>query len=88
MSLTSAPRTRRTVFAPRLTALLDDHLGRDVFRLESDTVGVAGHDVTDRILAARRATETERPTFKPLHGRSISRNEASSVTRTTGNDVR
>ncbi|MFD5118316.1 cytochrome P450 [Streptomyces sp. NPDC058385] len=88
MSLTSAPRTRRTVFAPRLTALLDDHLGRDLFRLESDTVGVAGHDVTDRILAARRATETERPTFKPLHGRSIPRNEASSVTRTTGNDVR
>ncbi|MGW3205711.1 cytochrome P450 [Streptomyces sp. NPDC001135] len=79
---------RTTVFHPRLAALLRDHLGQDVFRLEPDTVGVAGHEVADRILAARRATETERPTFKPLHGRSISRNEASSVMRTIGGDVR
>ncbi|MET9148805.1 cytochrome P450 [Streptomyces sp. NPDC004042] len=88
MPLSSVPRTRTTVFAPRLAALLDDHLGQDVFRLEPDTVGVAGPEVADRILAARRATETERPTFKPLHGRSISRTEASSVTRTIGSDVR
>ncbi|WP_037862837.1 cytochrome P450 [Streptomyces sp. NRRL S-340] len=88
MPLSSVPRTRTTVLAPRLAALLDDHLGQDVFRLEPDTVGVAGHEVADRILAARRATETERPTFKPLHGRSISRTEASSVTRTIGSDVR
>ncbi|WP_405453389.1 cytochrome P450 [Streptomyces achromogenes] len=84
----SATRARTTVFAPRLAALIGDHLGRDVFRLEPDTVGVAGHEIADRILAARRATETERPTFKPLHGRSISRSEASAVTRTIGNDVR
>ncbi|MFF3908524.1 cytochrome P450 [Streptomyces sp. NPDC001848] len=88
MPPTSLPRARTTVFAPRLAALLQDHLGQDVFRLEPDTIGVAGHEVADRILAARRATEVERPTFKPLHGRSISRTEASSVTRTVGNDVR
>ncbi|MDH6695903.1 cytochrome P450 [Streptomyces sp. MAA16] len=85
-SAASAHRT--TVFAPRLAALLRDHLGEDVFRLEPDTVGVAGPEVADRILAARRATETERPTFKPLQGRSISRTEASAVTRTIGTDVR
>ncbi|MET7681594.1 cytochrome P450 [Streptomyces sp. NPDC005423] len=88
MSLSSPPRTRTTVFAPRLAALLRDHLGQDVFRLEPDTVGVAGVEATDRILAARRATETERPTFKPLHGRSISRTEGASVIRTVGADVR
>ncbi|MFI9808523.1 cytochrome P450 [Streptomyces sp. NPDC052301] len=88
MSPSSAPRARTTVFAPRLAALIGDHLGQDLFRLEPDTIGVAGHEVADRILAARRATETERPTFKPLHGRSITRTEASTVTRTIGNDVR
>ncbi|MET7284326.1 cytochrome P450 [Streptomyces sp. NPDC005573] len=88
MPMSSLPRVRSTVFAPRLAALINDHTGKDVFRLEPDTVGIAGHEVADRILAARRATETERPTFKPLHGRSISRTEASAVTRTIGNDVR
>ncbi|WP_406443617.1 cytochrome P450 [Streptomyces sp. NBC_00631] len=88
MSLTSAQQSRTTVLAPRLAALLRDHLGQDVFRLEPDTIGVAGPEVSDRILAARRATETERPTFKPLHGRSISRGEASSVTRAVAADVR
>ncbi|GGW70798.1 hypothetical protein GCM10010503_55160 [Streptomyces lucensis JCM 4490] len=88
MPPSSAALARTTVFAPRLAALIGDHLGRDVFRLEPDTIGVAGHEVADRILAARRATETERPTFKPLHGRSITRNEASTVTRTVGHDVR
>ncbi|WP_329372565.1 cytochrome P450 [Streptomyces sp. NBC_00669] len=79
---------RATVFHPRLAALFRDHLGQDVFRLEPDTIGIAGHDVADRILAARRATEVERPTFKPLHGRSIPRGEAGSVIRTIGADVR
>ncbi|MFJ4921233.1 hypothetical protein [Streptomyces sp. NPDC088725] len=76
------------MFSPRLTALLRDHVGQDVFRLEPDTVGIAGPDVTDRIPASRRATETARPTFKPLHGRSISRMEGESVMRTIGADVR
>ncbi|MFF4748293.1 cytochrome P450 [Streptomyces sp. NPDC002514] len=88
MTTSTPPRVRTTVFSPRLAALIDDHVGQDVFRLEPDTIGIAGHEVADRILAARRATETERPTFKPLHGRSISRTEASTVTRTIGNDVR
>ncbi|MFE9428558.1 cytochrome P450 [Kitasatospora sp. NPDC006697] len=88
MPRTAPPRARTTVFAPRLEALIRDHLGQDVFRLEPDTVGVAGPAAADRILAARRATETERPTFKPLHGRSISRNEGASVIRTIGSDVR
>lgn len=88
MPPSSATRVRSTVFAPRLAALIRAHTGQDVFRLEPDTIGVAGHEVADRILAARRATETERPTFKPLHGRSITRTEASTVTRTMGNDVR
>ncbi|MFH8385866.1 cytochrome P450 [Kitasatospora sp. NPDC018058] len=88
MPLTASSRTRTTVFAPRLAALLRDHLGRDVFRLEPDTVGVAGPEAMDRILAARRATETERPTFKPLHGRSIGRPEAAAIMRTIGADVR
>ncbi|MCX4746215.1 cytochrome P450 [Kitasatospora sp. NBC_01287] len=79
---------RTTVFAPRLAALLRDHLGKDLVRLEPDTIGIAGPELTDRILAARRATELERPTFKPLHGRSIARPEASSVMRTVGRDVR
>lgn len=82
------PSPRTTVFAPRLQALLDEHLGKDLVRLEPDTIGIAGAELSDRILAARRATETERPTFKPLHGRSISKAEASSVMRTVGKDVR
>ncbi|MFJ6862855.1 cytochrome P450 [Streptomyces termitum] len=79
---------RATVFHPRLAALFRDHLGQDVFRLEPDTVGVAGHEAADRILAARRATEDERPTFKPLQGRSIPRTEGAAVMRTIGADVR
>ncbi|MCX5150307.1 cytochrome P450 [Streptomyces sp. NPDC048550] len=86
--LTRARTRRATVFAPRLQALIDDHLGKDLVRLESDTIGIAGAELSDRILAARKATETERPTFKPLHGRSISKTEASSVMRTIGKDVR
>ncbi|WP_371515864.1 cytochrome P450 [Kitasatospora sp. NBC_01300] len=84
----ASARSRTTVLSPRLEALLKDHLGKDAVRLEPDTIGVAGPELTDRILAARRATEIERPTFKPLHGRSITRTEASSVTRTIGSDVR
>ncbi|MFE2074195.1 cytochrome P450 [Streptomyces misionensis] len=87
-SPSSAALKRTTVLHPRLAALIRDHLGQDLFRLEPDTIGVAGPEVADRILAARRATETERPTFKPLQGRSITRAEASQITRTIGNDVR
>ncbi len=83
------PAARRTtVFAPRLQALFDDHLGKDLVRLEPDTIGIAGAELSDRILAARKATETERPTFKPLHGRSIPKSEASAGIRTIGQDIR
>ncbi|MBB4894429.1 hypothetical protein FHS39_003487 [Streptomyces olivoverticillatus] len=83
------PAARRaTVFAPRLQALFDEHLGKDLARLEPDTIGIAGAELADRILSARKATETERPTFKPLHGRSISRTEASAGIRTIGRDIR
>ncbi|MDG4759657.1 cytochrome P450 [Micromonospora sp. WMMD710] len=88
-SITSAgPSGRSTTFAPRLQALLDDHRGEDVFRLEPDTVGVAGPDLMDRILGARPATEVERPTFKPLLGRSITRNLAATMMQAVGRDVR
>ncbi|WP_285446166.1 cytochrome P450 [Xanthomonas sp. fls2-241-TYG-148] len=88
MSHSLAGDMRRTVFAPRLQALLDAYIGQDVFRLEPDTVGVAGPVLTHRLLAARPASETERPTFKPLHGRSIARVDASRLMQAIGRDVR
>lgn len=79
---------RATVFAPRLQALLGEHVGKEVFRLDADTVGVAGAELTHRLLDARAATEAERPTFKPLHGRSIPRTDASKLMQALGRDVR
>jgi hypothetical protein len=86
--IAGAVRTRTIDFAPRLRALLDDHCGQDAFRLEPLTIGVAGPDLMDRILAARPATEFERPTFKPLLGRSISRAHAATLMQAVGRDVR
>ncbi len=51
-------------------------------------LGVAGPTLIDRVLAARPATEHERPTFKPLRGRSIPRTEASKLMQAIGSDVR
>lgn len=79
---------RTTVFAPRLQALLREHRGSDVFRLDATTVGVAGPRIMDRVLGARYATELERPTFKPLHGRSIPRTDAAKLMQAVGRDVR
>ena len=81
-------RSRTTLFSPRLQALLSDHRGQDAFRLEADTVGVAGHMLSDQILGARPASEFERPTFKPLHGRSIPRTDAAKLMQAIGRDVR
>jgi hypothetical protein len=67
---------------------LRDHRGEDVFRLDSSTVGVAGPALTHQILSARSATEFERPTFKPLHGRSIPRTDAAKLMQAIGSDVR
>ncbi|WP_061936535.1 cytochrome P450 [Collimonas pratensis] len=84
----AAKYTRTTVFTPRLQALLHDHRSEDVFRLDENTVGVAGSALTHQILSARPATEIERPTFKPLHGRSIPRNDALKLMQAIGSDVR
>jgi len=81
-------QARLTVFAPRLQALMRDHLGQEVFRLDANTVGVAGPALSDSILKARPATEFERPTFKPLHGRSIVRAMALKQMQAIGRDVR
>ncbi|CAD7722611.1 hypothetical protein LMG31886_10690 [Xanthomonas hydrangeae] len=86
--LTADGFARTTVLAPRLQALLGEHIGKDVFRLDADTVGVAGPLLTHRLLDARPATEIERPTFKPLHGRSIPRTDASKLMQAIGRDVR
>ena len=83
-----AAQARTTVFAPRLHDLLRDHRGKDLFRIDDDTVGVACPDLIHRILAARYATEFERPTFKPLHGRSIQRADATKWMQSVGRDVR
>jgi len=56
--------------------------------LDDSTVGVAGPALTDQILSARAATEIERPTFKPLHGRSIPRADALRSMQAIGRDVR
>ncbi|WP_038489186.1 cytochrome P450 [Collimonas arenae] len=80
--------TRTTVFAPRLQALLNDHRGIDLLRLDANTVGVAAPALIDQILSARAATEFERPTFKPLHGRSIPRDYALKSMQAIGRDVR
>ncbi|MCD0247133.1 cytochrome P450 [Xanthomonas melonis] len=89
MSVSSAAELgRTTVFAPRLLALLREHLGKEVFRLDGDTVGIAGPLLTHRLLDARPASEGERPTFKPLQGRSIARTHASKLMQAIGRDVR
>ncbi|MCX4767637.1 cytochrome P450 [Streptomyces sp. NBC_01275] len=89
MSLSpSLTQDRRVDFAPRIRSLLDDHLGDRVFRLDPETVGVASAELIERIMASRPANDFERPTFKPLLGRSIPRTEASAVMRAVGQDVR
>lgn len=89
MSMSSASvRARTTVFSPRLHALLRDYRGEDVFRLDSSTVGVACPVLIDQILQARPATELERPTFRPLNGRSIARADALKLMQAIGRDVR
>ncbi|MER5433281.1 cytochrome P450 [Streptomyces sp. NPDC002588] len=84
----SLTQPRRLDFAPRIGALLDGHLGDAVFRLDSETVGVASAELIEMIMASRPANDSERPTFKPLLGRAIPRTEASAVMRAVGQDVR
>ncbi|GAB6901743.1 cytochrome P450 [Kineosporia succinea] len=79
---------RATVLAPRLEGLLHDHLGQDLFRLEKDTVGVAGPAMTDTLMRSRPAGPAERPTFKPIFGRAVTQPESAAGMRALGQDVR
>ncbi|WP_345718633.1 cytochrome P450 [Kineosporia mesophila] len=67
---------------------MGEHRGQDLFRLERDTIGVAGPALMNTLLAARPAGPTERPTFKPIFGRSISKQESALGMRALGQDVR
>ncbi|AEW96741.1 MULTISPECIES: cytochrome P450 [Streptomycetaceae] len=81
-------RGRVTVFTPRIDQLLRERRGSDLFRLDPGTIGIAGADLIDTLLASRPANENERPTFKPLQGRSISRTEAATVMQAVSHDVK
>ncbi|MFE2726497.1 cytochrome P450 [Kitasatospora sp. NPDC059327] len=89
MPMSSTGRSARaTVFAPRLKELLRTHRGADLFRLEPDTIGVAGADLMDSLLRGRPANDAERPTFKPVQGRSVTRADASALMQAVSADVR
>lgn len=84
----SAGDSRTVVFAPRIAELFEKYQGADLFRLEPDTIGIAGADLMDAILGARPARHDERPTFKPVHRRLVSRVDASTFMQAVGADVR
>lgn len=89
MSVPAASRkSRGVVFAPRIDALFRRYLGQDAFRLEADTVGVAGAELMDSLLRGRPANAEERPTFKPVLGRHVTRAESARVMQAVGADVR
>lgn len=79
---------RVTVFAPRIAGLLREYRGTDIFRLEPDTIGIAGAGLMDAILRARPANAEERPTFKPVLGRPVSRTDSASLMQAVSFDVR
>ncbi|WP_238426398.1 cytochrome P450 [Streptomyces adustus] len=68
--------------------LLQEHTGDALFRLESDTIGVADPELLDALLRARPANAEERPTFKPVRGRTVPRSDASTYMQAVGADVR
>lgn len=84
----TAGNTRTTVFAPRIAELLDRYRGADLFRLEPDTIGIAGADLMDGLLRSRPANAEERPTFKPVQGRPVSRADGSTFMQAVSSDVR
>ncbi|MER5349356.1 cytochrome P450 [Kitasatospora sp. NPDC002551] len=89
MAMSSTGRTARvTLFAPRIDELLRRYRGQDLFRLEADTVGVAGPDLMDGLLRSRPANAEERPTFKPVQGRLVTRADASALMQAVSADVR
>ncbi|WP_433260784.1 cytochrome P450 [Actinosynnema sp. CS-041913] len=85
---TTGRKARETVFAPRIDELLRTHRGHSLFRLEPDTVGVAGPDLMDAVLRARPANAEERPTFKPVLGRRVTRAESAALMQAVAADVR
>ncbi len=84
----AAESARSIVFAPRIAELFEKYRGEDLFRLESDTIGIASADLMDAVLAARPARPDERPTFKPVHRRLVSRTDASTFMQAVSADVR
>ncbi len=89
MVMSSTGRSARvTVFAPRIDELLNKYRGQDLFRLEADTVGVAGVDLMDALLRSRPANAEERPTFKPVRGRLVTRPDAAALMQAVSADVR
>ncbi|MEU7785608.1 cytochrome P450 [Amycolatopsis sp. NPDC049159] len=83
-----ARASRTVVFAPRLEQLLAAHTGDSVFRLEPDTIGIADPGTMDGVLRARPANAEERPTFKPVLGRGVTRTESAALMQALGADVR
>ncbi|MFI6044080.1 cytochrome P450 [Nocardia sp. NPDC051321] len=71
-----------------MAELFEKYRGADLFRLEPDTIGIAGADLMDAVLGARPARPDERPTFKPVHRRLVSRVDASTFMQAVGADVR
>lgn len=63
-------------------------MGADLFRLEPDTIGVAGAELMDAMMRARPAGPEERPTFKPVRGKLIDRGDAAAYMRAVSADVR
>ncbi|MFJ1766957.1 cytochrome P450 [Amycolatopsis sp. NPDC088138] len=88
MVISAGNRTKHTVFAPRIDQLLREHRGGELFRLEPDTIGVADPDLMNALLRARPANAEERPTFKPVLGRRVTRTESASLMQAVGADVR
>ncbi|MFC0112137.1 cytochrome P450 [Kibdelosporangium aridum] len=86
--ISTARQSRRVVFAPRIDALFRQYLGQQLFRLETETVGVAGAELMDSLLRSRLANAEERPTFKPVLGRTVTRTESARVMQAVSTDVR
>ncbi|WP_405162843.1 cytochrome P450 [Nocardia sp. NBC_01499] len=84
----SAGNSRTVVFAPRIAELFEKYRGTDLFRLEPDTIGIAGADLMDAVLGARPARHDERPTFKPVRRRLVSRADAATFMQAVSVDVR
>jgi hypothetical protein len=84
----TGPKTRKTIFAPRIQELFDKYRGQSIFRLEPDTIGIAGAELMDAVMRARQANADERPTFKPVLGRHVTRTDSATFMQAVTADVR